>query len=136
MACMRTETQKRIKEYLAEMLPRQIYKISSGSKPMYVNCWVNKDVLACDVQDENASIKTSFFWREKNDTLDQCSNAEKLSRLYFNSMVRVLPDGYLVCGRKEWGYRWEKKYGKGYSPKEIAKEIVCIFNLFGQLIGR
>lgn len=133
---MRTETQKKIKEYVSEMLPGQICKISSGSKPMYINCWVNKDVLACDVQDENFSIKVSFFWREKNDTLNQCSNAEKLSEKYFDSMVKVLPNGYSVCDKKGNGFRWEKKYSNGYSPKEIAKEIVCVFNLFGQLIGR
>ena len=125
-------TRGKIKRYLEEMLPRGTYEIpNANNKPMWINCQVGGAILACDVFLEDGGVRTSFFWRSKK-TLAEDSDADLLGMEYFDSMVNVLPKGYLVKNRgvKE-GFRWEKDYGDKQDAKEIAKEIVCVFHSFG-----
>ena len=124
------QTRGEIRQHLEKILSYWRCVIATANhNPMYINCEVKGGILACDVSKTKSKVRVSFFWRSVND-LQKPSDAKLHSKDYFDGMT--LPNGYSVRnkGGKE-GFRWEKDYSNGYSDEEIAKEIACVFNLFG-----
>ena len=117
------------------MLPYGRYAIPTAkNEPMWINCQIGGGVLACDVFEDGGQVRVSFFWRSKND-IQKDSDAASFSIDYCNSMVKILPKGFAVNKKAIGDFRWEKKYPGGYTSEEIAKEVACVFHLFGHFGG-
>ena len=104
----------------------------ANNKPMFVNGWVSGDVLACDIDDSNGQICILFFWRSKNNSIECPYDGECSSRDYLSSMCSMMPKGFEVYEHKD-GLRLRKEYSIGYSAKEIVREIMSVYQVFGGL---
>ena len=99
---------------------------------MFANGSVCGDFLACDVDDSNGLITIFFFWRSNNESIKEPSDAEISNRHYLDSMLNVMPKGYEIYEHKD-GLRFRKKYSSEYSAKEIVREIMSVYQVFGGL---
>ena len=128
MSVTKTEIKSSLKNELLELL----YISHANNKPMYVNGRVSGDILACDIDDSDGQISVFVFWRSKNDSIKEPYDAEISSRNYLDSMCNVMPKGYEVYEHKD-GLRLRKVYSSEYSAKEIAREILSVYQAFGGL---
>ena len=128
MSVTKTEVKSLLKNELLELL----YISHPNNKPMYVNGRVSGDILACDIDDSDGQISVFVFWRSKNDSIQEPSDAEISSRNYLDSMCNVMPKGYDVYEHKD-GLRLRKVYSSEYSAKEIVREILSVYQVFGGL---
>jgi hypothetical protein len=121
------------KTEIKSLLKNELLYISHpNNKPMFANGGVCGDFLACDIDDSNGRITIFFFWRSKNDSIQEPSDAEISSRCYLDSMCNVMPKGYEVYEHKD-GLRFRKEYSSEYSVKEIVREIMSVYQVFGGL---
>jgi hypothetical protein len=128
MSVTKTEIKSSLKNELLELL----YISHANNKPMYVNGRVSGKILACDVDDSDGNLSITFFWRSKNGSIKEPSDAATSSKDYLESMLNLMPTGYKIF-EVEGKLRLRKEYSSGYSDKEIAREIFSVYRVFGGL---